>query len=96
VQLLEYSTDKVHQILRDIPPAGDFSDLYSCSLTFVKIGETHNATTVKSLTEFLEPFDVVWHKHMDPKSGAQVDVKELVTELQKQTFTVAEEHGQYQ
>jgi len=42
VQLLEYSADKVHQILRDIPPAGDFSDLYNgCSLTFVKVGETH-------------------------------------------------------
>jgi hypothetical protein len=27
---------------------------------------------------------------------AQVDVKELVTELQKQTTAAAEEHGQYQ
>jgi hypothetical protein len=97
VQLMEFSADKVHQILRDIPPAGDFSDLYNgCSLTFVKIGETHNATTVKTLAEFLEPFDVVWHKHMDPSSVAQVDVKELVTELQKQTIAAAEEHGQYQ
>jgi hypothetical protein len=62
----------------------------------VKIGETHNSTTVKSLSEFLKPFDTVWHKHMDPNSSAQVDVKELVTELQKRTTAAAEEHGQYQ
>ena len=65
-------------------------------MTFVKIGETHNATIVKSLAEFLEPFDTIWRKHMDPNSGAQVDVKELVTELQKQSIAAAEEHGQYQ
>ena len=96
VQLLEYSADKVHQIIRDIPPAGDFSDLYNgCTLTLVKTGETHNAIAVKSLAEFLEPFDTVWQKYRSPKAGS-VDVKELVTELQKQTIAVAEEHGQYQ
>ena len=53
VQLLEYSADKVHQIIRDIPPAGDFSDLYNgCTLTLVKTGETHNAIAVKSLAEY--------------------------------------------
>jgi hypothetical protein len=41
VQLLEYSEEKVHSILRDIPPNGAFSDLYNgCTLTLTKVGET--------------------------------------------------------
>jgi hypothetical protein len=96
VQLLEYSEDKVHQILRDFPPAGEFSDLYNgCSLTLKKVGEAHDLAIVKSLSEFLEPFDMVWNRLRNPNTGAKIDVKELVTELQKQTITAAEQHDQY-
>ena len=74
VQLLEYSEDKVHQILRDFPPAGEFSDLYNgCSLTLKKVGEAHDLAIVKSLSEFLEPFDMVWNRLRNPNTGAKID-----------------------
>jgi hypothetical protein len=99
VQLLEYSEDKVNQIIRDIPPVGDFADMNNgCGLCFLKIGETQNAMSIKSLEEFTAPdFLKVWQKYRDPKPDTKLDVKELVAELQKQTIAVAaEEHGQYQ
>jgi hypothetical protein len=50
---------------------------------------------IKLLLEFLEPFDVVWNRLRNPNTGDKIDVKELVTELQKQTITAAEQHNQY-
>lgn len=96
VQLLEYSEDMVHSILKDIPPIGSFSDVNNgCGLMLVKVGETHDATGVKSLAEFVEPFDIVWQKHMSIPGG-NVDIKQLVAELQKQSAAAGEKHGAYQ
>lgn len=50
---------------------------------------------IKLLLEFLEPFDVIWNRLRNPNTGDKIDVKELVTELQKQTITAAEQHNQY-
>ena len=60
-----------------------------------KVGEAYDLAAVKSLSEFLEPFDMVWNRLRNPNTGAKIDVKELVTELQKQTITAAEQHNQY-
>jgi hypothetical protein len=96
VQLLEYSEDRVSQILKDIPANGAFTDLYNgCSLTMTKMGETHDSIIVKTLEEFLEPdFNKIWaNKRSVP--GASVDVKALVEELKLQS-TMSSQTEAYQ
>lgn len=97
VNLIEFSEKKVHEILETIPPNGAFSDLYNgCTLTLVKVGETQDTICVKVLSEFLEPFETVWHRYRDPNPTGKIDIKELVSELQKQTVAAVDHSGQYQ
>jgi hypothetical protein len=97
VNLIEYSEKKVREILETIPPNGAFTDLYNgCALTMTKIGETQDSMVVKNLNEFLEDFDVVWKRYRDLKQTGSIDVKELVSELQKQTVSAASQAEAYQ
>jgi hypothetical protein len=87
VQLLEYSEEKVHSILREIPPVGSYSDVYNgCSLVLQKVGEIHDLMCVKSLEEYFEPFETVWHRYRDPNPTGSINVKSLVEELHKQSL----------
>jgi hypothetical protein len=94
VQLLEYSESNANQILKDIPPNGEFTDVnHGCSLTLQKVGEIHDSMVVKTLSEFLEPdFMKVWNKYRNPQSSANIDVKALVAEFQKHSATTAEQY----
>jgi hypothetical protein len=85
VNLIEYSVDKVQSILKDIPPNGEFTDLYNgCTLTLTKIGETRDTMVVKTLSEFLEDFNTVWARYRN--AAPTVDIKGLIAELQKQSL----------
>jgi hypothetical protein len=97
VQLLEYSAEKVHSILKEIPPNGAFIDLYNgCTLTLTRLSEVHDTTTVRSLEEFLDPdFDKIWAKKRSVP-GASVNIKELVDELKLQSTVASESTGAYQ
>ena len=96
VNLIEFSEEKVHSILKEIPPIGDFTDRNNgCALTLVNLKEMQNAMVVKTLSEFLEPFDVVWKRYRTPPN-ASVDIKELIAQLQKQTVAAVEHSGQSQ
>jgi hypothetical protein len=87
VQLLEYNESSVNQILKDIPPVGSFSDVVNgCSLTLQKVGEIHDLIAVKSIEEYLEPFDQIWAKKRSVP-GASVDVKSLIKEMREQSLT---------
>ena len=91
VNLIEFTEEKVHSILKENPPIGDFTDLYhGCSLCLVKVGETQDTTSVKSLNEFLEPFDEIWARNRSIPN-ANVDIKGLISELQKQSVAATTE-----
>jgi hypothetical protein len=96
VNLTEYSENKVHQILKEIPPNGDFTDLYNgTTLTFVKVGETQDTMVVRTLSEFFEDFETVWKRNRTIPNP-NVDIKALIAELQKQSLAAVEHSGQYQ
>lgn len=96
VNFIEFSESNTREILKQTAPVGDFSDRQNgCSLTLVKIGETQNTTTVRSLSEFLEPFEDIWTRNMNPNSGAKIDIRNLVDELQKRNDVDSKEHTQY-
>jgi hypothetical protein len=60
--LMPFSVERVHQIIRDFPPVGNFSDKYNgCGLVLLKTGEA-NPMSVNSLEEFCEPFMTVWER----------------------------------
>lgn len=97
INLIEYSEKKVQEILETIPPNGAFTDLYNgCTLTLVKVGETQDTMVVKTLSEFFEDFETVWKRYRNPNPTGKIDVKELVSELQKQTIAAVDHSGQYQ
>ena len=95
VQFTPYSKDKVSEIVDAIPPIGPYNDRYNgCGLCLIKEGESNKAISITSLDELMADFDVIWEKYRGKNANVKVDVKELVSELQKQTI-VAAEHNQY-
>jgi hypothetical protein len=95
VQLTPYSKEKISTIVEAIPPIGPYHDRYNgCGLCLIKEGESNKAISVTSLDELTADFDVIWEKYRGKNANVKVDVKELVSELQKQTI-VAAEHNQY-
>jgi hypothetical protein len=62
---------------------GNIGDGYNgCSLALYKESPT-NGTSVKTIEEFLMPFDSIWSRNMESKPTSRVDIDQMLKDLKR-------------
>jgi hypothetical protein len=94
----EWNEEVFRSVLKMI--RGQAGDSYQgCALTLQKEGEVQDSTSVKTIEDFLLPFDTIWEKNRNAQPITRIDSKQLLKDLTDasavlQTKTGAE--NQYQ
>jgi hypothetical protein len=81
----EFLTEFNESVVRSAIPfiRGNIGDSYSgCSMTLIKEGAS-SRTTVKTLDDFLAPFDTIWSRNMESKPAQRVDTEQLLNDLKR-------------
>jgi hypothetical protein len=90
-QLVPYSKEKISQTIEAIPPIGPYTDhINGCGLSLIKEGETNKTISVTSLEEFTSDFEEVWDKYRGKNANVLMALKELASELSKQSVAAGE------
>jgi hypothetical protein len=76
-----FTVEIVNSALKQI--RGELGNGYNgCSMSLYKEG-AHNGTSVKTIADFLGPFDEIWSRNMESKPTTRVDTDQLLKDLKR-------------